>query len=732
MRSAILLSGALLGAAPSLSFPAAPTQETTEVTLPDGRVVTTTLPDGPHRVRAADGTSLVEGEYKGGQRSGRWVYRFADGEKRAIGKYKDGERVGAWTFYGPDGAKRATGKFKKGEPSGPWKLTSSVDGADSRRTGVLERVRWPAPSGAMFAAGHLFDGAPFGPWWIVWPDGSRCLSATLVEGRTAGDITLHLPGGADSQRLLPETDDAPDLPALLFEEPDANGDPTRPPSAGLKAAAESVALARTWPELAIDGQDATFGEHVETYFDPKSPCGDACLIDVVRWALDVVGTPDAKDGAKAPRRAEANAVLIQHLGAPAGKDPEITPEIVLRWQALYLLVKDEPAFWGIDARTQPKLVDQLRFLDASHLLSSRFEPDAAPSRRRATARATDEEKALAEAIAEASAWLAAHQDASGGWAPAKFIEHDPADDRCDGKGISVHDVGVTALGMLALMEAGSNASEGLHQDAVRRGAVHLIGSQDVKKGLFGRPIHHAYLYDHAAATLALARLLSTSPTPRVRRSVEQAVELIESQRADAGGWGYAKGPGKMPDTSMTGWHTRALVAAREVGVPVDASFEEATIRFLDAMTDPANGRVGYNVAGSASARVPGLNDAYPSDQGEALTAVGLTCRFALGDAPDDSGVRAHADLMMQTLPVWNPESFGCDMYYWYYGSLAMRRMGGKYLRTWQAALAPALLDSQRTDGSARGSWDPVGPWGHAGGRVYATALGLLALAPLRP
>ena len=39
----------------------------------------------------------------------------------------------------------------------------------------------------------------------------------------------------------------------------------------------------------------------------------------------------------------------------------------------------------------------------------------------------------------------------------------------------------------------------------------------------------------------------------------------------------------------------------------------------------------------------------------------------------------------------------------------------------------AVLDSQRMDGAHRGSWDPLGPWGHSGGRVYSTALMVLNL-----
>ena len=39
----------------------------------------------------------------------------------------------------------------------------------------------------------------------------------------------------------------------------------------------------------------------------------------------------------------------------------------------------------------------------------------------------------------------------------------------------------------------------------------------------------------------------------------------------------------------------------------------------------------------------------------------------------------------------------------------------------------ALVDSHRDDGGQAGSWDSIGAWGASGGRVYATAIGVLSL-----
>jgi hypothetical protein len=67
------------------------------------------------------------------------------------------------------------------------------------------------------------------------------------------------------------------------------------------------------------------------------------------------------------------------------------------------------------------------------------------------------------------------------------------------------------------------------------------------------------------------------------------------------------------------------------------------------------------------------------------------------------------------------------MYYWFYGSQAMQQLGGPGAQPWQDALRAVALDAQVAKGDDEGSWDPVGPWGHSGGRVYSTAMMVLGL-----
>jgi hypothetical protein len=167
----------------------------------------------------------------------------------------------------------------------------------------------------------------------------------------------------------------------------------------------------------------------------------------------------------------------------------------------------------------------------------------------------------------------------------------------------------------------------------------------------------------------------------------------------------------------------ALRAADEAGMTVDRAVYEDCLRWLDEVTDQVTGRVGYDSRGSTSSRIQRVNDHYPPESGEAMTAVGLTLRSKLGQSPDRNPILArHAELMQRRLPAWDPEGLGTDLYYWYYGTEALSLLGGEAWTHWRAALTDAVVGAQRDEGDTSGSWDPVGPWCYAGGRAYATAL----------
>jgi len=325
-------------------------------------------------------------------------------------------------------------------------------------------------------------------------------------------------------------------------------------------------------------------------------------------------------------------------------------------------------------------------------------------------------------------WLAEHQDQDGRWDCDGFMRHDPIDDPCTGPGGSLHDVGVTGLALLAFLGDGNTTSVGPYRDTVKRGIRWLQAQQDPDTGLIGDEIGKGFMYDHAIASLALCEAYYFTKSPLLKHTAQKALNQISRARNPYGAWRYDVPPTGENDTSVTGWMVFALQSGRDADLTIDEDALIGALTWIDEVTDPANGRVGYNAIGSASAREIGTNDHYPTDRAEAMTAVGLLSRVFLGQTPDRHPImNKHADLMMKSLPRLDGDGLGSDMYYWYYGTYAMFQMGGRYWSAWNKAMKPAVLDSQRKDGASRGSWDPSGPWGKQGGRVYSTASMVLCL-----
>lgn len=323
-------------------------------------------------------------------------------------------------------------------------------------------------------------------------------------------------------------------------------------------------------------------------------------------------------------------------------------------------------------------------------------------------------------------WLVAHQDADGKWDADGFMKHDVTGEACSGPGQAEHDVGVTALALLALLGDGHTTSRGKYRDNVARGVHWLAQQQDADSGLIGERIGHSFMYGHAIATLALCEAYYFSGSPLLKPKVQAAVSFVTRARNPYGVWRYDAPPNGDQDTSVTGWMILALKSAQEAGLKIDSNAFADSLSWLDEVTDPMTGRAGYAAVGESSSRIPGVNDHYPTSSTESMTSVALLCRAFLGQTPDDTpAMHKGAALLRSALPEHDADGLTNDMYYWYYGSYAMYQLGGRDWKVWSRALDSALVKTQCKNGNEDGSWAPDGPWGMVGGRVYSTALGVL-------
>ncbi len=164
------------------------------------------------------------------------------------------------------------------------------------------------------------------------------------------------------------------------------------------------------------------------------------------------------------------------------------------------------------------------------------------------------------------------------------------------------------------------------------------------------------------------------------------------------------------DTSVIGWLVMTIESARRAGIEVPRTTLDAAERWLDSVGAPgAPGRYAYRAGEAPSA---------------AMTAEAMFVRQLVGHQRTERRMQESADFILRTPPKWGNNA---PTYHWYYATLALFEHQGDAWKQWNEAMVPALVDHQRTEGGAAGSWDPQDEWSRMGGRIYQTAVCTLSL-----
>ena len=337
-----------------------------------------------------------------------------------------------------------------------------------------------------------------------------------------------------------------------------------------------------------------------------------------------------------------------------------------------------------------------------------------------------------DAVNRGLKWLADHQCEDGSWDTDGYEKEcarqgRPKDDPhgpCGTPGdMEWTDPGNTGLCLLAFLGAGNTHRTGPYKDVVQKAIRYLKGIQS-PDGCFGAKEGH-YMYNHSIAGLAMAEAYALSgKSPLIRGHAQKGIDFIALAQNPGLAWRYSVKCGDN-DTSVTGWVVMALKSAKVAGLEVPRECFTGALTWVDKVTDETYWKVGYRSKGDPGARLTAVKDKFEAT--EAMTAVGMISRVFLGAKRDDPALRGGAELLVDQVPEWNDEKGTIDMYYWYYGTLAMFQVGGSHWKKWNEAMKGALVDTQRSEGGASGSWDPIGAWGGPGGRVYSTSINVLSL-----
>lgn len=356
-----------------------------------------------------------------------------------------------------------------------------------------------------------------------------------------------------------------------------------------------------------------------------------------------------------------------------------------------------------------------------------------------------------EAVRAALEWLRRHQSPDGSWKSSDFLKQ--CNTKCasedpkrygDGAGMSEFDVGVTGLAILAFAGYGHTHRDGVYPEyvtALKKAVSYLKRSQDKSgnpsdDGRYGDGEAEQWIYNHSIATMAMSELLVMSgDIIGLKRSVTKAVKLCLRSQNDERGWRYGIKPGDN-DTSVTGWMVLALKTAKNADLDISADQYKRALQ--GALTwfnfaTASNGKAGYVAPGDLGSRLATIPEPYPySKDLSCMTAVSVLCRLFAGESRSTQAVRNGVKILMKELPSWQEQkgraTSTINLYYWYYASYALFQYGGAQWKGWNEDMKKALLETQRVGNiDEDGSWDPIGEWGIAGGRVYSTAIGAMTL-----
>jgi len=273
------------------------------------------------------------------------------------------------------------------------------------------------------------------------------------------------------------------------------------------------------------------------------------------------------------------------------------------------------------------------------------------------------------------------------------------------------------MALLCFVGAGHTHESGSFAKDVKEAVQWLLKRQQPDGLIYEREFDGpAPFYSHAQATIALGELFALTGDTELQQPVERAIAYIRAaQNPVTGGWKYRpQQPGG--DLSVLGWQVMALQTGRAAGIAIAPEVFDGATLFLSQVEEKDGAAYKYD-AEPASKVTP------------AMSAEGLLCRQYLGWPSDHPALKAGSEVLLkeENLPRW--ETGRRNVYHWYYATQMFHHLGGDPWKTWQSAVAKAIVTAQESSGS----FSPRRPEGHPdergreGGRLFVTCLSVLIL-----
>lgn len=306
----------------------------------------------------------------------------------------------------------------------------------------------------------------------------------------------------------------------------------------------------------------------------------------------------------------------------------------------------------------------------------------------------------------------------------------------------------TGLSLLAYLGAGYQSGAGKFRETIRRSAEFLAATQFYDGGFpvtGGGDNSWIFAYLISMGIWGINETLALHDSPELREPAQRGIDYLVRTQEPGGGWRY--GPRNQSDSSCTAWVLMTLKTASLIGLRIAQKSFDGIDYWLERCQSDMTGEEEKPEDISADfAKEVGVKRSFKAITGyfvlsgseksalqqTSMTAVGMVSRGFLGWSRSHPFMIGSANYLMDYLPQWRKglekgQAIAWYFYYWYYATLAMHQMGGRYWRAWNEKIKTMLPENQRVDPAPlAGSWDPDTAVLN-GGRLFSTSLAIMTL-----